>query len=247
MPDKLLFSFMTNRFGGRFRMIERSVLNIALICMAVVIMLGCSSRTSSSGVAGNAYVEDEHGNLIPVDLNHETGVASAPVRPSENQEDWLTEFELMERSGRTVSSQELRGQPYVVSFFFTTCPTICKRQNEKVKLLQKQFQGQPIRLISITCDPDVDVPEVLSIYADQFGADAEQWLFLTGELDYIRRVGAEMYFIAVDRRFHADKFLLVDAEGRIYRSYAWPEEEAWTAMLRDIQIMLDAGGVLPPT
>lgn len=66
----------------------------------------------------------------------------APVRkPSGSDADWLKEFELTERSGKLVSSESLKGQPYVLSFFFSTCPTICKRQNEKVSQIQKKFKG----------------------------------------------------------------------------------------------------------
>jgi len=219
----------------------------ASIVVLTIGTLGCGSRSGGDGVAGNAYVEDEHGNLVPVDQSLSQGTSPAPVRSTGNDPDWLTEFELTERSGRKVSSQELKGQPYVVSFFFSTCPTICKRQNEKVQLLQEQFRGEPLRLVSITCDPDVDSPEVLSIYADQFEADPEQWLFLTGELDYIRRVGAEVFFVPVDRRFHADRFLLVDADGNIFRTYEWPEDTAWQSLLKDIRDMIKAGGRLPAT
>lgn len=210
-------------------------------------LAGCGCRQASEGVAGRAFVEDEQGNLIPAEENPSIGTSQAPVRPSDGAQDWLTEFELTERSGRKVSSQDLKGQPYVVSFFFSTCPTICKRQNEKVQLLQEQFSGQPIRWISITCDPEVDNPEVLSIYAEQFKADPEQWLFLTGELDYIRRVGAEIFFVPVDRRFHADKFLLVDADGNLFRTYDWAEDTAWQNLLKDIQAMIESGGRLPAT
>jgi protein SCO1 len=207
-------------------------------------LLGC--RESAEGpIAGRAYIEDEDGNLIPADQHHSRGISPTPARPADSVQDWLTEFKLTERSGRTVSSQDLRGEPYIVSFFFTTCPTICKRQNEKVKALQQQFKGQPIKFVSITCDPEVDNPEVLSIYADQFGADPNQWLFLTGEMNYLRRVGTEIFFVAVDRRFHADKFLLIDADGQLYAGYEWPDENAWQTLQKDILAMLEAGGRLP--
>ena len=222
-------------------------LRLASCCLGALIAVGCSSSTTSQGVAGRAFVEDDQGNLVSVDQDQNHGTSAGPILPGESvdDKDWLKEFELVERSGRTIGSRDLKGQPYVLSFFFTTCPTICKRQNEKVQLLQKLFKGQPIRLVSITCDPDVDNPEVLSIYADQFGADPQQWLFLTGKLDYIRRVGTEIFFLPVDRRFHADKFLLVDADGNIFRTYEWPEEKAWESLLVDIRQMLDAGGRLP--
>lgn len=229
--------------------ITKAVWRVAYCGLVTLALGGCSSPESGKGVAGRAFVEDEHGNLVLADQIPSQGTSKAPIRPGDSvdEKDWLKEFELTERSGSSVSSRDLKGQPYVVSFFFTTCPTICKRQNEKVKLLQEQFQGQPIRLVSITCDPDVDNPEVLSIYADQFSADPEQWLFLTGELEYIRRVGAEIFFLPVDRRFHADKFLLVDADGNIFRTYEWPEDKAWESLLVDIQKMIDAGGRLPAT
>ena len=37
--------------------------------------------------------------------------------------------------------------------------------------------------MSFSVDPLTDTPEVLSEYADSFGADPRRWLFLTGERD----------------------------------------------------------------
>src|SRR5690606_23551986 len=121
----------------------------------------------------------------------------------------LSSFELIERSGKTVHSDDLKGQPYVVGFFFTLCPSICINQNAKVQELQEKYRGQPLRLLSISCDPEVDRPKVLAEYAKRFDADPEQWLFLTGDMDNISRVAAEMYFLSASRRFHAEKFVLV--------------------------------------
>lgn len=86
---------------------------------------------------------------------------------------------------------------------------------------------------------------MLSIYADGFNADREQWLFLTGDLPYLRRVGAEMYFLPVDRRFHAEKLLLIDADGQIFGSYNWNVDEQFAMLQTDIEAMIQAGGGLP--
>ncbi|MEZ6075613.1 MAG: SCO family protein [Pirellulaceae bacterium] len=64
---------------------------------------------------------------------------------------------------------------------------ICLNQNAKVQELQEKYRGQPLRLLSISCDPEVDRPKVLAEYAKRFDADPKQWLFLTGEMDYIAR------------------------------------------------------------
>ncbi|MBX3423082.1 MAG: SCO family protein [Pirellulaceae bacterium] len=216
-----------------------------MLIAGLAMQVGCPSGRRDEGVAAIAYVEDENGKLVPADQYQRRGISQPPRRPAGSDQEWLSQFELTDIHGKSVSSHDLKGQPYVLSFFFTVCPTICPRQNEKLKLLQQQFRGQPFRLVSITCDPDVDQPPVLAEYAKQYGADPAQWYFLTGDLTYIRRVGAEMYFLPVDRRFHADKLLLVDADGQIYGSYEWPEEPAWQGLIDDIQAMLAAGGRLP--
>ncbi len=48
-------------------------------------------------------------------------------------------------------------------------------------------------MISISCDPRNDSPEVLSRYADRFPADPNRWLFLTGDLNYIKRIGHDIF------------------------------------------------------
>jgi protein SCO1/2 len=186
-----------------------------------------------------AYTETESGELIPADGNRATGSTAAAVRqPRGADEEWLKSFDLIERSGASVTSEDLKGQPYVLSFFFSMCPTICVQQNEKVQLLQDKFAGQPIRLVSITCDPAMDRPEVLAKYADRFEADPEQWLFLTGDLPYIRRVGAEMFALPVDLRFHAEKFVLVDATGEIFGYYTWTDDVQWQQLQTDMAKLL---------
>lgn len=167
----------------------------------------------------------------------------AQLRDAAKQEpNWTRAFELMERSGAMVRSEELKGQPYVVCFFFSTCPGTCKRQSSEMRLLQGKFKGQPIRLVSISVDPEVDTPEVLAKYADSFNADPKQWLFLTGKLDDIIRVGTEMFFLpGVERRGHPDRFCLVDAQGELVGSYVWQDEEERELLVKHIEELLAVG------
>ena len=160
-----------------------------------------------------------------------------PSHPPENEE-WLSRFELTERSGETVKSEQLLGQPYVVSFFFSTCPSICVQQNQKLKELQDQFEGQGVKFVAISVDPETDTPERLREYAARFGADPEQWLFMTGDLTYIRRIGAEIYRQPVDQKFHSERFVLVDPKGEIEGFYSWPEDIQFKKLKQKIQSML---------
>jgi len=151
----------------------------------------------------------------------------------------MSEFELTERSGKKVTSDELKGQPYVVSFFFSTCPSICIQQNQKVQELQTMFADQGVRFVSISVDPVTDNPEALREYAARFNADENQWLFMTGDLTYIRRVGAEVFRLAVDEKFHTEKFVLVGGDGAIIGYYSWPEKRQYEKLQADIRKLLD--------
>ena len=159
--------------------------------------------------------------------------------PSLAPEGWMSEFELTERSGKKVTSDELKGQPYVVSFFFSTCPSICIQQNQKVQELQTMFADQGVRFVSISVDPVTDNPEALREYAARFNADENQWLFMTGDLTYIRRVGAEVFRLAVDEKFHTEKFVLVGDDGAIIGYYSWPEKRQYEKLQADIRKLLD--------
>jgi protein SCO1 len=152
---------------------------------------------------------------------------------------WLKEFELTERSGKTVKSEDLRGEPYVACFFFTTCPGTCSRQSSKMQLLQNKFKGKPIKFVSISVDPDVDTPAVLRDYAEKYQADEQRWLFLTGPLDYIVKVGSEKFFLSgVEKRGHPDRFCLVNANGEVEGSYVWLFQEEFDQLLDHINEVL---------
>lgn len=226
----------------------RVYIGVALVLLGIIIIIATRRPESlPEGQAGRAYTESDDGQLVLSTGERSTERTVVPGRSQADNgsdEEWLTKFELTERSGERIGSQELKGQPYVAGFFFSTCPSICVQQNSKVKELQEKFKDEPIRFLSISCDPEVDNPEVLSEYAERFGASKDQWLFFTGQMDYIRRVGAEIFSLGVVRRGHPEKFALVDAEGKPYGLYTWSDEGQWSALIRDIEKMLAAGGVL---
>ena len=144
------------------------------------------------------------------------------VAEAKKEGGWLKEFELTERSGKSIQSQDLRGEPYIACFFFSTCPGTCTRQSNQMQLLQSKFKGKPIKFVSISVDPEIDTPNVLSEYADKFQANKDRWLFLTGDMGYIIRIGTEKFFLSgVEKRGHPDKFCLVDAQGDLVGSYSW--------------------------
>ncbi len=80
-------------------------------------------------------------------------------------------------------------EPLILNFVFTTCSTTCSLQTAVLAQVQREekARGRPLRLASITIDPDNDTPEQLRRFASQFGV-APGWQFYTGRFDDLLRV-----------------------------------------------------------
>jgi protein SCO1/2/putative membrane protein len=92
----------------------------------------------------------------------------------------LGPLELRERSGRTVTSVDLGDRVAIASFIFTSCPLSCPRITSIMQGLQGRLSATDVLLVSFSVDPERDTPEVLSKYAQRYGASPDRWWFLTG-------------------------------------------------------------------
>ncbi len=150
----------------------------------------------------------------------------------------LVDFSLVERSGRTVNRSELAGKFLVVNFVHTSCSISCFQVNKRMSKIQEQVAGlADVQLLSISLDPQTDTPPVLAKFANQFHADAERWLFLTGErravdslleASFIRRAPdapRASLFAATDR------IMIVDDTGRVREQFNGMKSSAPEAVL----------------
>lgn len=158
-------------------------------------------------------------------------------------------FTLTERSGATVSSEDLRGRPWVADFIFTRCQGICPVLSGRMADLLRRLERQGITdttAVSFTVDPEHDDPATLREYAERFGADPEQWLFLTGDLPAIEHVVRDGFLLSIaalpeeQRRnapepiTHSDRFVLVDEQLRIRGYYHGTDDEGLAKLERDL-------------
>jgi cytochrome oxidase Cu insertion factor (SCO1/SenC/PrrC family) len=143
-------------------------------------------------------------------------------------------FRLTERSGAEVTLDTLLGRPWIASFVFTRCSGPCPRISGSMKQLQSMLAGTDVRLVSFTVDPQYDTPAVLREYAQLLGADAERWLFLTGEPQALIDVSEKSFQLPVERDelqppgqlvTHKTLLTVVDRTGRI-RGYYDGETDA---------------------
>jgi putative membrane protein len=173
--------------------------------------------------AGTARVANPYGD----DPGQRKLIADMQKQKEEfTEEQMLRSFTLTERSGNTIDSRDLKGQPFVASFFYSTCPGSCKQQNDQMRLLQQKYRDASIRLVSISVDPENDTPKVLEDYANGYGADRNKWLFLTGDIQYISRVASDVFFLGqIGAKSHPDRFCLFDAEAKLVGKYNWHDAE----------------------
>ena len=110
----------------------------------------------------------------------------------------VPDFSLLQRDGRRITLADLRGKVWIANFIYTHCTDTCPLQSARMARLQEELNGEPdIRFVSITVDPELDTPEVLSEYASRFGADRNRWLFLTGEKRIIYALALQGFRLSV--------------------------------------------------
>ncbi|NRA35516.1 MAG: SCO family protein [Polyangiaceae bacterium] len=159
-------------------------------------------------------------------------------------------FALKDQEGRAVTAASLRGSPLVVAFMFTRCPTICPRITASMRGLQSSAKSAklPLKLLSISVDPETDTPEVLKSYALKHGVDLANWLFLSGDMESTKATVIEGFKIALERRpnadvdpagiIHGSHLVLVDAELKIRGYYRSEEPAALKKLLNDAKLLL---------
>lgn len=131
-------------------------------------------------------------------------------------------FSFTNFDGRTITNKELKGNIYVASFFFTTCPTICPKMNFHLTEIQSRFAAfDDFYLLSHTVDPERDTVAALAKYVADKGFETNHWYFVTGERDKLY-AAAKSYFLsayedelAAGGFLHSQNAVLVDWEGRI--------------------------------
>jgi cytochrome oxidase Cu insertion factor (SCO1/SenC/PrrC family) len=132
---------------------------------------------------------------------------------------------LVERSGRRITRDDLRGRVWVVAFIFTRCMGPCPKVTDHMAGLRRTLTDPGIGFLSITVDPDFDDPQTLAAYATQHGADPDWW-FVTGPKADLRHLIRDTFQLTADdaagddRRagfevVHSTRIAFVDRAGRV--------------------------------
>ena len=108
------------------------------------------------------------------------------------------DFTLTGTSGTPVYLKDLRGQIVLLFFGYTSCPDACPSTLAKIQRalnLLTEEQGEQVRTVFVSVDPERDSPKILKDYVDYFGVNA---IGLTGskaEIDQVVNAYQAHYLI----------------------------------------------------
>ncbi len=135
----------------------------------------------------------------------------------------LPAWTLTDHDGDPIGSKQLAGHPYVVSFFFTSCPSICPKIMNAMRTVQGRHDS--VRLISISVDPLTDTPQRLRESIGRYGVDTKRWRLVTGTDEAVRKVVVEGFKTFVGKKVakdadvfdiaHGARLVLVDGGGGV--------------------------------
>ena len=159
-------------------------------------------------------------------------------------------FSFINQEGKVITNKDVKGKIYVAEYFFATCKSMCPKMNHNMKSVYDAFKGQKdIMILSHTVDPKRDSAAALKAYSQQFDADPNQWLFLTGDkqklydmarYSYLITAEADTTGLSVDKDFiHDNHFMLIDRNGYIRGEYDGLDVESVKKLISDIKILMD--------
>lgn len=94
---------------------------------------------------------------------------------------------LVDQSGRTVTLEQFRGQPVLVTFAYAHCETVCPVLVNEVLGARDAITTRPPVVLIVTLDPWRDTPSRLASIAEHWGATGDVHV-LSGIPDSVERV-----------------------------------------------------------
>ena len=183
--------------------------------------------------------------VLPVNLYAYVAGASQTVQIAAARNAKAPDFTLLKQDGERFVSTALRGKIVVLDFIYTTCTDVCPLFTANLAQLQRTLKNENkhnVFFVTITTDPEVDSPKVLKTYARRYGADFQNWAFLTGTETQLKEVW-KSFGIKVVRKGrgvvqHTSLTTVIDQRGMRRFNY-FGEKWQTDDVLNDMSTLLD--------
>ncbi|MDF2159201.1 SCO family protein [Algoriphagus sp. CAU 1675] len=183
---------------------------------------------------------------LPIYFEHGVDNPFQECPVTDTTQHFIPEFTFTNQEGNPVGRAQMEGKITIVDFFFTSCPSICPVMSKEMERVNDMFRDEPmVQIMSISIDPEYDTTKILMDYANEHGAQAGKWDFLTGpkeETYQLARCGFVLPtldgFGVPDDFVHSDKFVLIDELGRIRGYYSGTNREDVDLLMLETKVLL---------
>ena len=138
----------------------------------------------------------------------------------------ISDFNLINQNGDTITQAFYDDKIYVADFFFTTCQSICPIMTKNMKKVQdKLINDKEILLLSHSVTPEIDSIEQLKKYAIANQINDDKWNLVTGDRKQIYNLARKSYLAVEDNplreydMIHTENFMLIDKKNQIRGFY----------------------------
>lgn len=164
----------------------------------------------------------------------------------------VPDFSMTDQDGKSLKLSDLRGDVVALTFIYTRCPLpdFCPMMDRKFSELSRRISLSPsrsgkIRLISLSFDPEHDVPDVLKKHAALRGATPPLWTYAVASHDELAKIAPKLGLIygpGRDEIMHNLCTAVIDAQGKLARLDVGTSRNKWNP--DDVLKTID--GLLPP-
>jgi len=150
-------------------------------------------------------------------------------------------FSLTDESGTTVSSEDLKGSPYVVTFLYTDCKDVCPLTAQQIRGALDSV-GSDVPVVAITADPVHDTPEKVRTWlTSQHLQGRMRWGL--GSPESVRTTWQDWGVAGQTAKSdHSAYVFLLDRDGR--RCVSWPTAHLTPeGLTHDLKLLISREGV----
>ena len=164
---------------------------------------------------------------------------------NKEQSHFVSDFELINQNGDTITNKDYENKIYVVDFFFTRCGSICPIMTNNMKKIQDKFlENDNLMLLSISVTPNIDNVETLKKYAKSQGVINSKWNIATGNKKHIYELARKSYFAVLKKGdgglqdfIHTPNFILIDKKKQIRGIYNGTDDIEIKRVINDIKTL----------
>jgi protein SCO1/2 len=172
--------------------------------LSIALAISALSSTASHADTGSANAASTAAAALPGD-----SIYQLPIK-------------LTDQNGKTFDLASRRGQPTIVSMFYTSCQFVCPMLVETIQLSAEKLTPEERSRISsllVTFDPARDDVKALKSIADKRSLDPAMWTLARTDAASVRKFAAALgiqYRLLSDGEYnHSTVLILLDGQGRI--------------------------------